>query len=89
MIYNVDSASDQTGNLEWYDPNAITTNNGYLEITFSANPEHDLNYTGGLMSSWNKFCFTGGLIEASVLLPGTYNVAGFWPAIWTMGNLGS
>jgi hypothetical protein len=40
------------------------------------------------MTTWNKFCFTGGLIEASVVLPGTHNVAGFWPAIWTMGNLG-
>lgn len=36
----------------------------------------------------NKFCFTGGLIEASVQLPGANNVLGFWPAIWTMGNLG-
>lgn len=36
----------------------------------------------------NKFCFTGGLFEASVQLPGTNNVVGMWPAIWTMGNLG-
>jgi hypothetical protein len=36
----------------------------------------------------NKFCFTGGYIEASVQLPGANNVFGLWPAIWTMGNLG-
>lgn len=36
----------------------------------------------------NKFCFTGGLIETSVQLPGTNNVVGMWPAVWTMGNLG-
>jgi beta-glucanase (GH16 family) len=36
----------------------------------------------------NKFCFTGGLFEASVQLPGTNNVVGMWPAIWAMGNLG-
>lgn len=36
----------------------------------------------------NKFCFTGGYIEAAVQLPGTNNVIGMWPAIWTMGNLG-
>ena len=36
----------------------------------------------------NKFCFTGGIVEASVQLPGTYNVVGMWPAVWTMGNLG-
>ncbi|KAI0271413.1 beta-glucan synthesis-associated [Gloeopeniophorella convolvens] len=77
-----------TNNLEWYDPQAITTKNGALEITFSAKPNHGLEYMGGMMSSWNKFCFTGGLIETSVTLPGANNVIGFWPAVWTMGNLG-
>ncbi|TFK77251.1 beta-glucan synthesis-associated [Pluteus cervinus] len=77
-----------TNNLEWYDPAAITTQGGALEITFSQKQTHGLNYQGGLLSTWNKFCFTGGLIEASVSLPGISNVAGFWPAIWTLGNLG-
>ena len=36
----------------------------------------------------NKFCFTGGYIETAVQLPGTNNVVGMWPAVWTMGNLG-
>lgn len=40
------------------------------------------------MSTWNKFCFTGGLVETSVTLPGSTNVVGLWPAVWTMGNLG-
>ena len=78
----------QTNNIEWYDPRAITTRNGSLEITLSAEPEHDRNYTGGMMSTWNKFCFTGGMIVTSVVLPGSNNVLGLWPAIWTMGNLG-
>ncbi|KAI1791121.1 beta-glucan synthesis-associated protein [Ganoderma leucocontextum] len=77
-----------TNNKEWYDPNAITTRNGSLEIEFSARPNHNLNYTGGMMSTWNKFCFTGGLVEARVMLPGYNNVAGLWPAVWAMGNLG-
>ncbi|KAJ7487429.1 beta-glucan synthesis-associated protein [Mycena galericulata] len=78
----------QTNNLEWYDPAAITTNNGALEITLSQKETHDLNYQGGLISSWNKFCFTGGLIVAAVTLPGINNIHGLWPAVWTMGNLG-
>ena len=58
-----------------------------------------------MTSSRNKFCFTGGYIEANVSLPGVNNIAGktfpldltkqkmnatrgFWPAIWTLGNLG-
>ena len=78
----------QTGNLEWYDPAAITTQGGALRITLSKKPTHDLNYQGGMMSSWNQFCFTGGYIEVAVTLPGKSGVAGLWPAIWTMGNLG-
>ena len=78
----------QTNNKEWYDPEAITTRNGSLEITLSTKENHGLNFTGGMMSTWNKFCFTGGLVEASVMLPGFNNIQGLWPAIWAMGNLG-
>ncbi|KAH9982345.1 beta-glucan synthesis-associated [Lactifluus volemus] len=78
----------ETNNLEWLKPHAITTKNGALEITFSDQPSNGLQYTSGMMTTWNKFCFTGGLIETSVTLPGANNVAGMWPAVWTMGNLG-
>ncbi|RDX55786.1 glycoside hydrolase family 16 protein [Lentinus brumalis] len=77
-----------TGNKEWYDPEAITTGNGSLVITLSKKPNHGLDYTGGMMQTWNKFCFTGGLVETSVQLPGFNNIRGLWPAIWAMGNLG-
>lgn len=74
--------------MEWYDPAAITTANGSLEITLSQKQTHGLDYQGGMVASWNKFCFTGGLVEASVMLPGSPNILGLWPAIWSMGNLG-
>ncbi|KAK7444002.1 hypothetical protein VKT23_015399 [Stygiomarasmius scandens] len=80
-----------TNNLEWYDPDAITTKDGALRVTLSKEePEsnHNMTYRGGLMTSWNKFCFTGGMILASVTLPGASNVAGLWPAVWALGNLG-
>ena len=60
----------QTNNMEWYDPSAITTKNGSLEITLSRKEIHDLNFQGGMMSTWNKFCFTSGYIEVSVTFPG-------------------
>jgi hypothetical protein len=41
-----------------------------------------------VINSWNRFCFTGGYVEASVSLPGKNNVYGLWPAIWSLGNLG-
>jgi len=77
-----------TNNLEWYDPAAITTSNGSLVITYSEKQTHNLSYQGGMMSTWNKFCFTGGMILVSVVLPDANNIAGMWPAVWTMGNLG-
>lgn len=41
--------------------------------------QHDLDYQGGMLQSWNKLCFTGGYIEVSVSLPGTPQISGFWP----------
>ncbi|KAJ8082976.1 hypothetical protein PM082_008836 [Marasmius tenuissimus] len=77
-----------TNNLEWYDPESITTVNGNLNITLQQKANHGMRFMGGMIQTWNKFCFTGGLVVASVVLPGMSNVAGLWPAIWTMGNLG-
>ncbi|KAI0348522.1 beta-glucan synthesis-associated [Trametopsis cervina] len=78
----------QTNNMEWYDPAAVTTRNGSLEITLSKKETHGLDYQGGMITTWNKFCYTGGYLETSVVLPGISNIVGLWPAVWTMGNLG-
>ena len=59
-----------------------------MVITMEEILNHNLNFRSGMVQSWNKFCFTGGLVLASVVLPGTNNILGLWPAIWTMGNLG-
>lgn len=77
-----------TTDLEWYDPDAIVTKDGYLEITLTEQETHGLNFRSGMLQSWNKFCFTGGYIEMGVILPGKVNSQGLWPALWTMGNLG-
>jgi beta-glucan synthesis-associated protein KRE6 len=77
-----------TNDLEWYDPASVTTQGGTLVITLMEKQTHDLNYQGGMLSTWNKFCFTGGYVEARVQLPGASNIAGLWPAVWMMGNLG-
>jgi hypothetical protein len=81
----------QTNDVEWYNPRQATTKGGYLHLTMeTADPttNHNLSYVSGMIQSWNKFCFTGGLIEVSVQLPGSSNQPGLWPAVWTMGNLG-
>ncbi|KAF9451019.1 glycoside hydrolase family 16 protein [Macrolepiota fuliginosa MF-IS2] len=81
-----------TNDLEWYDPQQVTTQGGALRLSLSpANlpDNHNMKYRSGMVSGiWNKFCFTGGLLEASVTLPGSTKVSGLWPAVWAMGNLG-
>jgi len=78
----------QTNDLEWYWPDQVTTKGGALEITLAQRSMNNLDYVSGMIATWNKFCFTGGMVLASVTLPGANNVVGLWPAVWTMGNLG-
>ncbi len=59
-----------------------------LELRFDAFQNHYLNYRSGMLQSWNQLCFKGGLLEASVSLPGRGDISGFWPGFWAMGNLG-
>ncbi|KAL0576050.1 hypothetical protein V5O48_005931 [Marasmius crinis-equi] len=77
-----------TGDLEWYDPSAATTNDGKLVLTMTQEPIHDLNWKSGMITSWNKLCFNTGYIEVSISLPGSSKAPGFWPGAWTLGNLG-
>ncbi|EON64734.1 hypothetical protein W97_03967 [Coniosporium apollinis CBS 100218] len=77
-----------TQDVEWYDPDALVTRDGVLNIKFDAFQNHGLNYRSGMLQSWNKMCFKGGHVEASISLPGRGDTTGFWPGFWTMGNLG-
>ncbi|KAH7104836.1 beta-glucan synthesis-associated [Auriculariales sp. MPI-PUGE-AT-0066] len=80
-----------TQDLEWYDPHQATTGDGKLRIKLEKvqdpKSNHDLELKSAMLQTWNKFCFTSGYIEVSVSLPGTQNMAGYWPAAWLMGNL--
>merc|ERR1719424_307796 len=42
-------------------------------------------YRSAMLQSWNKFCFTGGVIEFRARQPAG---GGYWPALWLFGNLG-
>ncbi|KAK6459931.1 beta-glucan synthesis-associated, partial [Scheffersomyces coipomensis] len=77
-----------TKDLEWYDPDAVTTANGTLNLRFDAYQNHDLFYRSGMVQTWNQFCFTQGRIDFSARLPNYGNISGLWPGLWTMGNLG-
>ncbi|KAF2636425.1 beta-glucan synthesis-associated protein SKN1 [Massarina eburnea CBS 473.64] len=76
-----------TQDLEWYDPDAVYTENGTLNLKFENSPSHGLDFRSGMIQSWNKLCYKGGHLEASISLPGSGDVSGLWPGFWTMGNL--
>ncbi|KAF2017080.1 glycoside hydrolase family 16 protein [Aaosphaeria arxii CBS 175.79] len=76
-----------TQDLEWYDPDAVITKDGVLELQFDNIRNHGLDFRSGMIQSWNKLCYKGGHLEASISLPGRGDTIGFWPGFWTMGNL--
>lgn len=80
----LDSHYAGTQDLEWYDPDAITTSNGTMVLKLDAYKNHDLFYRSGMLQSWNKLCFN----QFSAQLPFYGNVSGLWPGLWTLGNLG-
>lgn len=83
-----DTHYDATHDLEWYSPDASTTANGTLQLRMDAYKNHDLYYRSGMVQSWNKLCFTQGILEISANLANYGRVTGLWPGLWTMGNLG-
>ncbi|KAJ4369091.1 beta-glucan synthesis-associated protein [Neocucurbitaria cava] len=87
FLQAVDIWYGATQDLEWYDPDAVSTANGTLNLKFDLFKNHGLNYRSGMVQSWNKLCYKGGHLEASISLPGRGDVSGFWPGFWTMGNL--
>ncbi|KAG0681211.1 beta-glucan synthesis-associated protein [Pichia californica] len=86
--YAPDIHYDATKDLEWYDPDAVSTANGTLHLRMDAFKNHDLYYRSGMLHSWNRLCFTQGILEISAKLPNYGNVTGLWPGLWSMGNLG-
>jgi beta-glucanase (GH16 family) len=86
--YAPDIHYDATKDLEWYDPDAVTTANGTVNLRMDAFQNHDLYYRSGMLHSWNRMCFTQGIMEVSARLPNYGNITGLWPGLWSMGNLG-
>ncbi|KAG9407076.1 hypothetical protein AC1031_001713 [Aphanomyces cochlioides] len=77
--------------LEYYNASNVYTKDGKLINRIDEGPVNvtyfnqwldkpafesaQLHYSAGMMQSWNKFCFQGGLIEVSAKLPGAINNA--------------
>jgi beta-glucanase (GH16 family) len=97
-----DQTSTGQMSLQYYNSSNIYTKDGYLHIVtttedthFRAYHAYDKKYVtlsrhfkSGMLQGWNKFCFSGGILEFSAKLPGKGSVGGLWPAAWMLGNLG-
>lgn len=80
--------------LHYYSHDNAKTENGVLKITTERKENayrafnektkkfyNDKKYIqSAMMQSWNKFCFTGGIVEISAKLPGSPRIGGLWPA---------
>jgi len=87
--------------LQYYKNELATTSNGYLNITtiiedisYETNDilstkgkKNTKNYQSAMINGWNKFCFTGGIVEIRAKLPGKHDAGGLWPAMWLLGNM--
>jgi hypothetical protein len=85
--YTVENAvTDDEGNLVIKTEAADTDVVGFDDIQ-GKKTKVTKHFRSAMLQTWNKFCFTGGIIEAAVELPGEHNVGGLWPAFWLLGNL--
>ena len=89
------------GALHYYSPDNVKTVDGDLLIKTEAkhtdfvgfdneefkNKVSTKNFKSGMLQTWNKFCFTGGIIEAEIQIPGKAEIGGLWPAFWLLGNM--
>lgn len=91
-----DQTSGGQKSLQFYNESYAFTQNGRLNILTTDEDTHwpgynpftkkytkmTRNFRSGMVQTWNKFCFTGGIIEFDVQFPGKSNVGGLWPAAW-------
>jgi beta-glucanase (GH16 family) len=97
-----DQTASGRKSLQFYNSSYIYTANGSLIISTTTedtkwkgwNPYKkkyetmQRHFRSGMLQSWNKFCYTGGILEIDLQFPGRSDIGGLWPAVWLLGNLG-
>ncbi|KAH7097756.1 concanavalin A-like lectin/glucanase [Auriculariales sp. MPI-PUGE-AT-0066] len=76
-----------TRDLEWYDPEQIFTRDGAMRIKLEMVDPED-NHELQLKSAWSPPGTNSASPRATSRLPGLATTAGYWPGLWTLGNLG-
>ena len=62
-----------------------TENKSYVGDSPTGEKNIHMPFSSAMLQSWNKFCFTGGIVEFRARQP---RGGGYWPALWLFGNLG-
>jgi beta-glucanase (GH16 family) len=97
-----DQTAQGKKSLQYYNSSMVSTRRGKLVIKTDTgdtlwrnyNPFEEAyttmsrHFRSGMVQGWNKFCFTGGILEIRMKLPGSPTAGGLWPAAWLLGNLG-
>jgi beta-glucanase (GH16 family) len=78
--------TDSRGNLVIKSEAADTNIVGFNDVK-GKKEQVTKHFRSGMLQTWNKFCFTGGILEAEMSLPGKSHIGGLWPAFWLLGNL--
>ena len=95
-------SSSGGGSLHYYNSSTVSTSHGFLNVSthlgetkwtgYDPFKREYVNmkktYKSGNVNGWNKFCFTGGIVEIDAIMPGDPQAGGLWPAMWILGNLG-
>lgn len=69
--------------LQYYEEDAFSINDGKLNIQARRNKLHDKNYTSGVITTLNTFSFQYGYVEVYAKLP---KGRGLWPAFWLLST---
>jgi beta-glucanase (GH16 family) len=65
--------------LQYYFPDALKVQDGILHITAEKQSMEGMDYTSGMIASYNRFTFTYGYLEMRAKIPAGQ---GLWPAFW-------
>lgn len=91
----LDAPATGNKQINYYNSSLAATKDGKLHIQLSPNAANYtagtydasgrmVTYTkpiqSAMLQSWNKFCFTGGIVELHAKMPGAATQPGLWPA---------
>jgi len=65
--------------LQYYSPDALQVSDGILHIIADKRQMEGMDYTSGLIASYDRFTFTYGYLEMRAKIPAG---RGLWPAFW-------